>query len=39
MVIRMMGALITGISTLVLGAPGLVLGLILAYAYYSRQPT
>lgn len=35
--IRMMtGATITGVATLVLGLPGLVLGLILAFVYYGK---
>lgn len=33
---NMAGALIAGIGALVLGTPGFVLGLILAFIYYGR---
>ena len=32
----MVGAVVAGVATLILGAPGLVLGLLLAFAYYGR---
>lgn len=31
----MTGAVIAGIATLILGAPGIVLGLLAAFAYYG----
>lgn len=33
----MVGATITGVATLILGAPGLVLGLWLAFLYGRRK--
>lgn len=33
----MVGATITGIVTAILGVPGLVVGLIVAYVYYGRR--